>query len=374
MQGVVQGSRGSADHSHGPVAFPAPGSEAVAEHESWCEVPALSVRLMCGVLSDYGIDAEPLLREVRVPSDVLVVPARRIGWSQEVAFQRGFAELTMDQPQIWVETGRRYSYPVFDEIGLAMLVAPTLRHLQEISTTIDTFYSVGAYKVIDLDDGGTGLEMRMPPEVEPGSAHFLFSVYRDVATMAACLDDLWQSRFPFDRIELPLRSVPVELEGIAAGRMVPGADALRWIWSSDLSDVQLPRSNPMLYELFADRARTSDAWVPASLRLDDRVSDILSRPGNAGMSLQRVAAELAMSARTLQRRLDECQASFRDLQSAARLREACRLLPDTDLSIAEIAERLGYFEVASFSNAFRRWTGKSPSRFRREQGSTASTG
>ena len=51
-------------------------------------------------------------------------------------------------------------------------------------TTVDTFYSVGSYGVIDRDDNCTGFEMQLPPEVEPGSAFFLFSVYRDVVAAA----------------------------------------------------------------------------------------------------------------------------------------------------------------------------------------------
>ncbi len=41
------------------------------------------------------------------------------------------------------------------------------------------------------------------------------------------------------------------------------------------------------------------------------------------------------------------------------------LLRDSDASITEIAVDLGYTDVAHVSRAFRRWTGVSPTRFRR---------
>ena len=37
------------------------------------------------------------------------------------------------------------------------------------------------------------------------------------------------------------------------------------------------------------------------------------------------------------------------------------------LSLTEISERLGFSEIANFNHAFRRWTGQSPGRFRRER-------
>ena len=44
---------------------------------------------------------------------------------------------------------------------------------------------------------------------------------------------------------------------------------------------------------------------------------------------------------------------------------ARRLLGEQRLPIARIAEALGYSETASFRHAFQRWSGTSPSRYRR---------
>jgi AraC-like DNA-binding protein len=44
---------------------------------------------------------------------------------------------------------------------------------------------------------------------------------------------------------------------------------------------------------------------------------------------------------------------------------AIELLATTGLTVAEVARRLGYSEVAAFSRAFRFWTGAPPSTYRR---------
>jgi AraC-like DNA-binding protein len=48
-----------------------------------------------------------------------------------------------------------------------------------------------------------------------------------------------------------------------------------------------------------------------------------------------------------------------------RLRKACQLLSETRLGVKEISSQVGYDSVSSFSTAFKRWIGNSPSAFHR---------
>ena len=70
------------------------------------------------------------------------------------------------------------------------------------------------------------------------------------------------------------------------------------------------------------------------------------------------------SFRNLQRRLRAEGTSFFDIRDEVRRQIAQNLLRDSDGSLAEIAQRLGYSDACNFSRAFRRWTGISPGRYR----------
>ena len=77
-----------------------------------------------------------------------------------------------------------------------------------------------------------------------------------------------------------------------------------------------------------------------------------------------VARALGMSKRTLSRRLQEQGITYRDLVDKLRASLAKCYLKDRNLRMSEIAYLLGYSDLSAFDHAFRRWTGKPPSKFR----------
>lgn len=86
------------------------------------------------------------------------------------------------------------------------------------------------------------------------------------------------------------------------------------------------------------------------------------------LSLDEIARRVASSRRQLQRAYTEIgRTTFRDHITAVRMRRAAELLATSDLTVREIAHRVGYRQPAQFAKAFRRALGLSPSDFRVEQ-------
>lgn len=84
-------------------------------------------------------------------------------------------------------------------------------------------------------------------------------------------------------------------------------------------------------------------------------------------SQKRVAAALGVSNRTLVRKLANCRVNYHQLIEGARFSTSRTLMRETNLPITEIAAALGYNEVSSFTRAFRRWSGISPSQWRKSK-------
>ncbi|MEP4196099.1 MAG: helix-turn-helix domain-containing protein [Aliishimia sp.] len=98
---------------------------------------------------------------------------------------------------------------------------------------------------------------------------------------------------------------------------------------------------------------------PKSMR-EKVLHEMFSRQHDQLPRLTDIAKILALSERTLSRRLSEEGLNFQDIVDDARKRSAKALMENTELSLTEISYRLGFADQSSFTRAFRRWSGSSP--------------
>jgi AraC-like DNA-binding protein len=82
-------------------------------------------------------------------------------------------------------------------------------------------------------------------------------------------------------------------------------------------------------------------------------------------SATRVAGLFLMHRRTLNRHLRTEGLAFRQVANEVRFEIACELLANTDMALSQIAAALKYSEPSVFTRAFRRWSGETPSAWRR---------
>jgi len=136
-------------------------------------------------------------------------------------------------------------------------------------------------------------------------------------------------------------------------------------------DARLPTGNP---EVAAMTERMLEAQL-AKLDRQDVVARLKARILDAlpsGSPVEEdIARALAMSQRTLQRRLADAGTSFGGVLDATRRDLAFHHLSNPERQVSEIAYLLGFAEAASFNRAFRRWTGLSPSEYRAALGHRA---
>lgn len=121
--------------------------------------------------------------------------------------------------------------------------------------------------------------------------------------------------------------------------------------NEDLVEIMLPGLDAALNE------RLSHSFI------DDVKTELRRQMSGRRPSIDRVAAAMRLSVRTLQRRLGEAGTTYQSLLDDERRLTARRLLNNTDLDASEIAFLLGFEEPNSFSRAFYGWEGMTPARW-----------
>lgn len=133
-----------------------------------------------------------------------------------------------------------------------------------------------------------------------------------------------------------------------------------------LLDLRLEGAFEMLHRQAEQRVVQRLSERPAQAGISTRLEHAMERrPELLGQGVERAAQALELHPRTLQRRLADEQLSFAELQAGLRLKLAKAWLADASLDIETISTRLGFADRRSFTRAFSRWTGQTPSVFRR---------
>jgi AraC-like DNA-binding protein len=127
-------------------------------------------------------------------------------------------------------------------------------------------------------------------------------------------------------------------------------------------DVPRAMSNVQMLRICEERCQAILERLGSGGQMADRVRGQLLAA--RGFGLDAVAKRMAMSARTLRRRLRDEGTSFRDVVGDVRKGLALDYLETSDLGLEEIATLLGYEDTANFNRAFRRWVGVAPARHR----------
>jgi AraC-like DNA-binding protein len=326
-----------------------------------------STQLMTRLAAEYDVPTETCLRGTRLRPGHLDDPHAEISVRQELTVVANLLDALGNRPGLGLEAGARYHLTTYGIWGFALISSPTLRSAIDVGLRyVDLTFSLGR---IQLREREQEVQLVLDaPEVPLALQRFV--VERDAAAIQTMQCELLASPIPIHRISLTFpppvggTSREAELFGV-----MPAFDAEENVVAFDpaLLDAPLPQANEHTAAVAAAQCRDLLARRQARTGLAGQVRDTLltrlADPPNANQ----VAARLHVSDRTLRHRLAAEGTSFRALLDEAREYMAEELLVSGGLTVAETAQRLGYVEVSSFSQAFRRWKGVGPRAYRAQE-------
>lgn len=145
------------------------------------------------------------------------------------------------------------------------------------------------------------------------------------------------------------------------GIAVTDAPLATLVFSNEDMERPFLTENHKMWLFFEPALRQRLADLDKTASMVERVRGALLEAIPAGeVSMQSVSRKLAVSVRTLQRRLQDEGTSFQQTLDTLRQSLAQHYLRNTEMSSAEISFLLGFEDSNSFARAFQSWTGKTP--------------
>jgi AraC-like DNA-binding protein len=253
----------------------------------------------------------------------------------------------------------------FDAVGYATLSSADLRSaLAELARYLALISSATTFRLQPqgadcwLVMGHTGFRRPLPPQRSGYSVLALLTLCRWISRRQV---EPLEARFGFacpgnPEVWRTAFGCPVEFAAADHRLLLAAADI----------DAPLPTRNADLLVLH-EQVLDKELAALADERVAPRVSEeIVRRLAGGEPRRQDVAASLAMTDRTLQRRLQAEQTSFQQLLDEARRELAARYLADPRYALGEVAHMLGFADPSNFFRACRRWFGQPPGHWREQ--------
>jgi len=331
-------------------------------------VATTSSRALLAACDELGMQKAKLLEaagltlaQVNDPDGRLPVEAVSALWGAALGLSR--------DPGLGLRIAQAVPFGAYRVIDFLAASAPTVGEgLVRVARYFPLINSALAW---EITDDGPSKRMTLTHTSLPGRLPRPYAEYALTVTILHCRR---ASGFdwPLDAIHFAFEAPPSSEEHVRAfgcpvhfGQPRSEFAIARSTWDRPS---QAPSSD--LLQTLEDLAAKMLASVDAKHVVSTQVSRLIVEELEGGdPSLSKIARRMALSPRTLQRRLELEQTSFADVLDQTRKQFAKAYIEEQGLALTEIAYLLGFSEQSAFTRAFQRWYGVAPSQHRARQAS-----
>jgi len=362
-----------------PPATPFPPTAPSIDADAPCPIPPSAdarvamAYVQTAVAAAQSLDVTPAQLCVHLgwPADMLEPSRDSLTVAEYIALLGAGDQLAGD-PVFGLHTGLHARLSTYPFYGLVVCACTTLR---------GAFAQTRRYEGLAHDLGRSRLDERggiatyywdspWLASCTPAEArHLVDSVLAGILTFVSWLAHerlpVHEFGLPYPEPEPAIRAAHAQVFGPT---VVYGVPAAYGRFDAALLDRPVPNADGSMLKVLQ---RHADELLAARLRatsepriVTDVRREVAAQLANDRARVDDVAAALALSTRTLQRKLAEAGTNFQAVHDAARQALAEALLRDSRLNLTDVAFMLGYREQSSFNRACREWFGSTPARTR----------
>ena len=334
--------------------------------------PTYKVAKLAIALGKQGISAEDLLAGTAISQSELSSNSARISRRQVIGAYRNAVRLSKDS-SIGLSAGSHLGLIDYGLYGYALISSATLQSALEFAIKYHQMATPTVRMELLIDDEEKTAAFRMQDLLDIPDL-YVFNLELQFSLVFSLFKEMAGNHFRFSKI-------------LAAFPQPPHHQAYREIFecaarfgntTNDLVfdihwlDRPLARSNPITAATARELCDQFFMQMNKSTGIARDVYTIITKDLCSYNNIETVAGMLNVSPRTLRRKLADQGTTFRQLHNDVRMQLAIEFLKNSNMSTDEVADRLGFSDAANFRHAFKRWTKKTTSEFRRSSRTTSS--
>lgn len=329
-------------------------------------VSAAFVNHVLDVAEQYGCEGDSLLGRIGLPRERLADPILRIPMHQLRALLEQAAH-SSGLPHFGLLVGAAVRPGTYGVLGYVSMTSATLGESLSMIRRFGkiVFDSPSSQTHIAINDGRVLIEDQRISELEP------YCPYQQEAVLcgwAAYGRWLIASNDPLLEVSFrhPAMGDPALYEQFFGCPVQFGARRNTLVFPESMLKARIQGADPRTHKSLLLEAALQLGRSYAPLSVIGRLRALLVEHLPEGdFSLESLSSHLAMSPRTLQRKLAAEGENFTQVVETMRMELADHHLRSTDASIMDIALKLGFSQASAFSHAFRQARGISPADFRK---------
>ncbi len=314
------------------------------------------------MFSDMNIDVQTVLAHSKLPADLFARENTTLSPAEYFRLWKGIEQTTkgLDLPLLLAE---HMTVEAFDPPIFASICSPNLNvALQRISH----YKPLIGPLLVDIASNNKNTQVNISCYENGESIPGLLGLCELVFfTQLARLS----TRSQIQPIHITMENLPENLdlyEHYFGCKMQQG-NTLSIHFKAEDAKKPFLTSNALMWEFFEQKLNQKLADLDETASTVDRVRAVLIEAIPSGdCSIQTIANELAMSKRTLQRKLTSETENFQSVLQEVRSELADHYLKKSKLSLGEISFLLGFNEPNSFIRAYSGWKGVSPGSYREQ--------
>lgn len=327
--------------------------------------PVVICQVMLNFATSLGVDNETCLLGTDITDEQLLNSEALISRTQEMRLVENLMLALPNEPALGFRLGLKYNVSTFGVWGFALRTSRTLR---EASTFALRYLPLStAYCRMHQQEDNDYFNVILDPSSIPSPLR-QFLLERDIATGVSLINELSLAGVKVSSISFqgPEPEYSHEIEALIGLKPIYNSHFNGLNVTIEEADRILPTYDSNLVRMMDDQCR-HQLEHRQQTGITGLVRQQILGPLGLVASLEEVANALAMSPRSLRRKLENENTNYKTLLDQERQQSAEQLLLGSKMKLDEMAFHLGYTDTASFSRAFRRWKSCSPGEFRNNQ-------